>query len=801
LQLKKFNKLKIRFISLAALLALQSAHIFNEPALAITNASKQSSSNANLRFDFQSGSNPDVFVALSKSHSDRPNKDNTSDKDFGRQLISFYDQRTNQNEEVVSETSTSSSSKAAQDNSRSSFASNPPKDNKSNQAKDDYLLKSRTLPELELAENTTNEISQQKGKTKQEAKSTVKAPANSVDNEVAEFLNSAEASKGKASQKTITTSAPTKSDLESKEATADDEAKETEAAFKSSKTFKDDSLEQVNFGDNLTASDRAQFEGDSIDYDPDTEVFVINGNAVIYLRKQNTKIAADKIEYYQKDSLLKAYGNVMVTAKDQVTYSKYMEVELEEDKATFEEIISQKNNTSIIAEDAVLQGKGNNERASYTNGHFELAQPIRLGHRSRNASGLASQRFEQILNTPPEEILAEGQSFTLSADNIKYDNDKIQNNLFLSGARLRFKKSRLTIPIPFLLLTAGNSDVQMFGMVAGNNPRTGAGDFNLGPKFSFVLGDPEKERSISLAPFFQLGNGTGFGGMLEYLDPRNHAMIGYGSSKERGIAQFTSKLTKHNNFRYGWNSYLGGGITKQFLQLNDIRSIKIPVLTSFMENESLYSASDLTYALDSNRLRLQENNRLSDLQRDSLGNDALRERDALRLQQTFSFTTKPIVEFGTKNYNTGLRIISSSTARIYSTGNINAFSSFGPNLKIHLHKYADLEAGYNQLVTTGKSPFGFDQVIQGQSSVYVNGDINFTRWFSLGGQMVYSLSRKDTISQQIRAIVGPPDFKVLLSYDPIVNAANLGFSMLFDDKVNFRRFRYQGSKNGRKRRF
>ncbi|MDX1920480.1 MAG: hypothetical protein SFU25_07060 [Candidatus Caenarcaniphilales bacterium] len=566
-------------------------------------------------------------------------------------------------------------------------------------------------------------------------------------------------------------------------------------------TSSDKELGPVSFDENSDSDDRATYEGDKIDYDPNTEVFIIDGNANIYLKKQNTKISADRIEYFQQESKLKAYGNVLVTSKDQVTYAKYMEIELENDKVFLEDLQTHQASSSIVAESSTLRSTKSAQLGDYKNGYFQLATPIRFGQAQTGLYGLRSTRFDETLTSNPEVVLADGQSFTLSANKVEYYDDRIQNNLRVFGGKLKFKKFPLTLPAPFLLLTAGDSDVQMFGLIAGNTPRTGAGDFNLGPKLSFVLGDPEKKRSISAAPFYQFSEDGGFGGMLEYNSPRNHALIGYGSSKERGIAEITSRLTKHNTFNYGWNSYLGGGITKQFAQLNDRRSFKIPFLTSFVEGERIALNTDLAYISDSNKLRIQENNTLSDLQRDALDASDNEEKDGFRLQQTLAFATKPIVELGTQNYNAGVRILSSTTARVYTTGDFNAFSSFGPNLKLHLHKFADVEAGYNQLITTGESPFGFDQVIQGENSVYINADWNLAKWLTVGGYMVYSISRGRAVAQQARIIFGPEDFKLQLSYDPIFSSVNLGFSMLFNDKVNFRRFHYQDSKSARKRRF
>ncbi|HEY9886137.1 MAG TPA: hypothetical protein V6C96_02640 [Vampirovibrionales bacterium] len=563
-------------------------------------------------------------------------------------------------------------------------------------------------------------------------------------------------------------------------------------------TAKDKQLKSVS----LISQDPSniKYEGDTVVYNSETEEFIIEGAAVLYLEKDGVKISADRIDYSPDTSKLKAYGNVLISGKEQVTFAEYMEIELNNNKADLTEVNSYLEQASVKAKDSKLYISNNRRQGQYRVGEFKLAKPARFGS---NIAGLPSERFNRNLTGSSEELLAKGQSFTLSANKVSYHPDRIQNNLFISGGKLKFKKFPLVIPIPFYVLTVGESTQQMFTPVLGNVPNTGAGDFNIGPKFSFVLGDPKKRRAFSFAPVGQLGSAAGYGGFVEYTDPRISALLGYGAAKDRGLSEVEVKVTKHNNLLYGWNSYMGGGITEQFVQFNDERRLKLPVLTSIFEGNQINLRTDLTYVKDSDTLRNEENNRLSDLQSDSFDGNSqqIRNRDGVRFQHQISMATKPLLEVGTDNYNASFRIISSSTARIYSSGNLNGFITIGPNFKIHAHKYADLQVGYDQLLPAGKSPFGFDQVIQGNESIYGAGDVNLASWLSVGSAARYSISRSTFTEQLIRFIVGPEDFKLIAAYDPVRRRFNVGFSLLFDDKVKFNRLTYSERTSGKKRRF
>ncbi|MDX1917791.1 MAG: hypothetical protein SFT81_01425 [Candidatus Caenarcaniphilales bacterium] len=541
---------------------------------------------------------------------------------------------------------------------------------------------------------------------------------------------------------------------------------------------------------------QAKFQGDQVVYDPDSEGFTLIGNASIVIPEQNLELVADQIEYKPKESKLIANGHVLVSGKDQATISEELEIMLDGNSALLDDLRTQVTGATLTAESGKLTSSKTRRNAEYTRGSFDFDQFIAIGE--PRIGNVFSLKLAENLANGPSRVIANGQSFTLSARTINYYPDRVQNNIVVRGGRLSFKKFPITIPV--YPITAGDSTEQMFTFVAGNTPRTGAGDFNLGPKFNLVVGDPKDGRAISATPFFQTGRSTGAGGALEYNDPRLHALIGYGSARNRGISEVQARLTKYNNLFYGWNSYLGGGITRQFLQLNDRRQFHVPFLSNFMEGDVITLLSDVSYFTDSQALRNSEANLFSRLQSTNAAVNK-GDRSAVRFQQTLAFSTKPIIEFGTPDYNIGIKGNSSSTVRYYSTGDLNAFTIIGPSVKAHGSHFFDVEAGYNQLIQENVSPFGFDQLIQGKSSAFVNGDLNLTNWLSIGGFAVYSFSRERFTAQQARIIIGPDDFKIALGWDPVRRQVNLGFNLLFGDKVDYKKLHYKEKIGASKRRF
>ncbi len=545
--------------------------------------------------------------------------------------------------------------------------------------------------------------------------------------------------------------------------------------------------------------ERIFFDGDDVSYDDASKSFKIKGHAVIRIPSKELEIRADEVDYLEAESTITANGNVVLKDKDQIGISDSFTLNVETTTANFQELEAYSDSGYVEAEEGSFHKDSSGTFASFQVGSTKLPAIVSL--RTPLVGSFASPGLLRGSANDLSTILQKGQSFSIRANQIIYDQQKIQNNLTVKGLKLKFRDLPITVPIPYALLTAGDSSQQMFGFVLGNTPRTGAGDFNLGPKLSFVLGDPAKERAISFAPFGQFNSALGLGAMLQYTDPRGSALLGYGSAKRRGVAEVQVHLNKHTNFIYGWNSYFNGGITKQLAQLNFNYLVPLPFLGAALEGSGVQIFSNVSYILDSQGLRDRENNRLSDLQRNALGTQSdAPDRGALRVEQSFALTSRPLLDFGTDRYNAKLRLSSFSTLRGYSTGNLNAFTTFGPAIEVNLDRFANIDFGVNRLLIGGRSPLGFDQVIQGNTSFFANGDFRLSKWLSIGGGAVYSVNRKDFIDQQIRLTFGADDFRLIAAYNPVRRQFNFGFSILLADKLEFNRFDYR-QPSGRKKRF
>gem|GEM_PF-3603366 len=540
------------------------------------------------------------------------------------------------------------------------------------------------------------------------------------------------------------------------------------------------------------------FRGEEISYDSKQQVFEIKGISVLEIPRDNLEISADTIKIYKKEHKAEAIGNVIISGRDQVSFSEYLALDFSEQKkqtARLQKIKTKTEFSSIQADQALLQENKNSRTVEYSkNGKAKSAQIVRIA--SRRPTSLTIR--EHAL-TPDEEVNRSKQSYYIQAKTIDFYNDRIQNNLIVKGASLKFKNSPISIPLPFYPLTVGESSQQMFGLIAGNRPNTGARDFNLGPEVNFVLGDPSKQKALHFAPFTQLGDQLGFGGSLGYTDPKTSALLAYGSSKKRFLIELDRVLIPdYLNFQYANNSYRPeSGIVKHFAEVYSERNLAIPLIGGILNNEEIKLRLAAAYAQDSQELRDQESNRISDLQSKEINKSE--DQEAGRFKLDLSTQTKPIFEYQRKNSFLSLNLSGRLSARQYTTGDFNGFLIISPTLRTKLSSYLDLEISYNQLESTGKSPFGFDSVLLGSSSVTARADLKLTKNFGLTAFSTYSFTNQEYLDQNFGVILGPQNFKFALGFNPFRQRINLEFSTFFNDIFKFRKARFHQKKNLKKK--
>lgn len=538
---------------------------------------------------------------------------------------------------------------------------------------------------------------------------------------------------------------------------------------------------------NTNNKDKIYFQADEINSKGD--IITLRKNASLYLPEYQLELEANIIKLNKLTKILTATGHVLIKVQDNLIHNDYFELDLEKKISNIQEIETFSKQAKITAKTAELEDKDKYITAVYRQGEIITTEPIRISTGSIYR-GTRRGSFRFLKNQSEQDSGdIDKRSYILSANQVKYTPDRVQNNIFLSRPRVEFKNFPVPLILPSWFLTAGESSEQMLTPLIGNTPKTGAGDFNIGPQVNLVIGDPKKEQTFRFAPFFQMGDNLGYGGMLKYDTKRLDALLAYGSSKDRGLAEVSYKLNKNTNLAYGWNSYTGGGITEQFASLQNTQSLEVPFIRELFEGEAIYFFNSLSGFKDSEKLRREENNRISDLQTDALTDNKLEQWGA-RYESVLSARTKPLIELGNTDNNIGFNILLSSRFRAYTTGNLLGTFSFTPNVRLHLNKFLDLETGYSSQLISGESPFGFDQIVEGQSSVYNNFDLNLFSWLTIGGQSTYSFTRDEFVSQEARIIVGPEDCKLLVGYDPVFQRINVGINILLPNLIKYGKLSY-----------
>ena len=77
----------------------------------------------------------------------------------------------------------------------------------------------------------------------------------------------------------------------------------------------------------------------------------------------------------------------------------------------------------------------------------------------------------------------------------------------------------------------------------------------------------------------------------------------------------------------------------------------------------------------------------------------------------------------------------------------------------------------------------------------MDGDVKLSEWVTLGGFGTYNLKEQEVIEKQIRAKVGPKDFKMLVNWDALRQQTQFGLNFLFGQPVDFEKFLILNSQN------
>ena len=534
-----------------------------------------------------------------------------------------------------------------------------------------------------------------------------------------------------------------------------------------------------------------QLEGDSVEYDHESNVYITSGMSVANIVDQNAKLEADEIIYFGVDQHIEAKGNVKITRDNIVTVGESFKFDVTSSKY----LLTRPYTTvkGAVIKSRTLSSLVNND-LEYEHGRFILDEPIRIaqgfGARYHPRTFYSFQTSKAARRPPTWDDVPKKLKYKVTAEKIVYDRDKVVRNLTVYGAKIHFKTFSLPAEPKFTTTVTSDPDVRTAPLIAPTVGTQGAlGGFALGPNFNLNVTD---YHILSLSPFGQIGKGGnyGFGGMIGFNGPSTIASLTYGSLNQRFVGLFRQRIGRHVEFRTAYNQYLENGflgstLAKANVELVDRRKIKLP----FTETGISFRTSSNWSQTNTGILPSQYKTFLGDA-----GNSKDLKNSAFKLEEQVSLVTKPLFKLGTEKYNTALRFRTRNAFRAYSSGDFQGIFTAGPLLNNTVGPLT-FGLGYDQGYVKGQSPLFYDQYIQGMQSVSLDGDLKLHEWVTLGGYGTYNLKAAELVERQFRAKVGPKDFKMLVNWDALRQQTQFGLNFLFGQPVDFEKFLIINSQN------
>lgn len=545
----------------------------------------------------------------------------------------------------------------------------------------------------------------------------------------------------------------------------------------SAQTFDNDTS---TIDENKTLKGTIQIIADDTEFDQDKNTFLGTGNAVAIIGDQNSKLQADSILYDQNNQTIDARGNVSILRDGQLTSGSAFKFNVTSD----EYLITQPETLIESAQVIARKSTGNKIGVAFKDGTMDMSSPFILYKNLYNAPlGYREEAMEGVRH--PQAYLPEHPSFKFKARKMVYERYKEQGNLTVLGGRLEF--GDFSVPVGTMVCTVGQKDTKAVMPITpyiGNN--LWSGGMNVGVQFNTGVG---KESMLSWSPMVQLGgrpsNNTsgpsiGLAGRVAFTNPNFQAHLAYGSVSNLLIADLKGRVWRTIRFQTGINRFLPDGMlgmtrARLALEVFNVHNVySIPYLGSltFRTTAGWYQDNPQLVYISSTYAKLHGNPNTTVM------------NSAYKVQQQIMFTTHPLFNIGDDRWGIKSYIYGGVAARAYSSGTASTIGQLSPILDIHASRVR-FQTGYTSSAVGGKSPFVFDQYIQGQNSVFVQGDVKISKYLSVGGMTGYNMTDKLNYARTLVAAIGPPDFKLIIGKDFIFNNYRVGFNVLYGQPTQF----------------
>lgn len=298
----------------------------------------------------------------------------------------------------------------------------------------------------------------------------------------------------------------------------------------------------------VVAQKDLQMDCDKMEYFEDRDEIEATGHAFLMLPTQKITLKADKFIYNVAGNILKAYGNVKLTKDGKVINGDFIQVNLNEESATIDNMNSSMEFLKVEAENATTE----NDKLILKNGRIFSD----VSHRIFFRSSMVGPRLEQMVIGDDERSFIpsannETGAFKIDAEDVYIDAMKNHNKITLKNADIYYRGNEIIRWPSFTAYVNKNSDYfEANYPEIGSIPRLG---MFAGPGFVFAT---PFDSTIKIAPVLNYKDDLGFGGIVRYKSATNMTDAAYASAPDIWYIKGRQRLDDNFYLQYGMNAYL-----------------------------------------------------------------------------------------------------------------------------------------------------------------------------------------------------------------------------------------------------
>ncbi|MBY0450882.1 MAG: hypothetical protein K2X01_09695 [Cyanobacteria bacterium] len=567
----------------------------------------------------------------------------------------------------------------------------------------------------------------------------------------------------------------------------------------------------------VISEQNSELIADKVIYDPSKEFMIAKGNVIIDKRGQKTYGTYAKIDLTRKSALIDdavtLVNKVRVKARKAFVDPDFVQLEngkLVIRQADFAGNSANASSLSGLSKPTLKQKLSTSTAKPKIKSGFQLGKPIdpttllepSLGDLASSVHFPLDSAEAQATSTPQSIIGSDAPDFqsdleaTAKGDGTGTGNnfrilakqvDVVQgtdrfNEINIRTPDLYYKQHKL-FPLPDQKFGQDKNTDSLYNMgpPIGSNPDLGG--FYGGPSVSFRLG----EGVARISPLLSLGGGgrrfrsrqsfekkgfaPGVGGLIQYQSSTSLLNLAYNSHINQPLIYAEKRfnenrdrirITLNDDYNQGFFGYERPFWSAQIADsrvLSEFGNFQLSTFASAgVLHDEFYPTNTPKFFVKAPKNATPETAGRIQLQAQIRNQEPL-----LRIGEHFNLGAA--AQFGLSGY---------------STGDLLGIARAGPIANLQFKKWQS-STGYFAAVTSGRSPFVFDQYYRGSSYVFLGNTVKVNQYLTVGLHQDLNLNRNNArndllVGNQFFVLFGPKNMKFNLGYDFIRQRSYFGIN-------------------------